>query len=291
MLVRKMHVLGNDFVVFDARKDTLPWNPDTVRAIADRRRGLGCDQVLVRYEAPNRHAGMSVYNSDGTEAKACGNGAACIAKLLLEETGLDNVSIQCHNRLISGHYGGAAHDQITLDMGTARLGTLTPQHFTSDDFGVFASLTQLRLVHRFSFIEMGNSHLVILVQTSFSRNAVSDLMETSIIKQVSELLDINIVAMMQHWKTAPNTPIDNFYVEVLERGSGRTPSCGTGACAAVASVCYDTERAGLNISPGATRFHITQPGGISTVDCEGKNDSLYITGQKIIDWGLADKFY
>ncbi len=89
----KMHGLGNDFAVFDARAGRLALDPATARAIADRRTGIGCDQVIVIGRAENADARMRIFNADGGEVESCGNAARCVARLLMEEADRDTVAI------------------------------------------------------------------------------------------------------------------------------------------------------------------------------------------------------
>src|SRR5437763_9120318 len=93
---RKMHGLGNDFVVLDARRDEVPLPPAVARTLADRHTGIGCDQ-LIRLEppkAPAAQAFMRILNADGSEAEACGNATRCVALLLAAETGAARVRIE-----------------------------------------------------------------------------------------------------------------------------------------------------------------------------------------------------
>src|SRR5271154_1283197 len=93
---RKMHGLGNDFVVLDRRQASIPIDEVAARALADRHTGIGCDQLIL-IDPPRRpaaHAYMGIYNPDGTEAEACGNATRCIARLLGEETGERHVRIE-----------------------------------------------------------------------------------------------------------------------------------------------------------------------------------------------------
>ena len=92
----KMHGLGNDFVVIDARKHAIDLNEDRARHIADRRTGVGCDQLISIEPATNRLADalMRVRNADGGVVETCGNGLRCIADLLMKESGRDHVVIE-----------------------------------------------------------------------------------------------------------------------------------------------------------------------------------------------------
>src|SRR5258707_14374813 len=93
---RKMHGLGNDFVVIDGRRERVVIDAAAARALADRHRGIGCDQLIL-IEAPRDPAAqvlMRILNADGSEAEACGNGTRCIARLVAEETGERRVRLE-----------------------------------------------------------------------------------------------------------------------------------------------------------------------------------------------------
>src|SRR5439155_22659699 len=92
----KMHGLGNDFVVLDARKAALDLPVERRRAIADRRLGVGCDQLIVLERPTDREADvfMRIYNPDGGEAQACGNATRCVASVVMDERKTDQVTVQ-----------------------------------------------------------------------------------------------------------------------------------------------------------------------------------------------------
>jgi diaminopimelate epimerase len=101
---RKMHGLGNDFVVFDARNRDFALEPRLARALADRREGIGCDQVIVI--APGKDhidAFMRIYNADGGEVESCGNAARCVARLLMEEGDTTHVRLDSSRRVARLH--------------------------------------------------------------------------------------------------------------------------------------------------------------------------------------------
>src|SRR5216684_4736108 len=122
----KMHGLGNDFVLLDARNAAFDLTPARRRAIADRRRGVGCDQLIV-LEKPTEHEAdvfMRIYNPDGGEAGACGNATRCVASVLMEERQTDHVTVQTVSGLLDSQKAGIAADGlpvISVDMGLARL--------------------------------------------------------------------------------------------------------------------------------------------------------------------------
>src|SRR5215471_5293281 len=111
----KMHGLGNDFVVLDARDARLDLTPERRRAIADRRLGVGCDQLIVLEPATEREADifMRIYNPDGSEAGACGNATRCVASLVMDERRTDHVIVQTISGLLDSQKNGG--DLISVD--------------------------------------------------------------------------------------------------------------------------------------------------------------------------------
>ena len=121
-----MHGLGNDFVVLDARAAALDLTPPRRRAIADRRLGVGCDQLIVLEPPTEGEADvfMRIYNPDGTEAQACGNATRCVASVVMDERKADEVTIQTIAGLLESQKAGLGANGlpvISVDMGLARL--------------------------------------------------------------------------------------------------------------------------------------------------------------------------
>ena len=118
---RKMHGLGNDFVVFDARSRALDLSVEQVRAIADRHTGVGCDQLIIMEPPRNGDADvfMRIRNADGSEVEACGNATRCVASVVMKERGAGAVVIETVVGLLHAKDGG--NDLITVDMGPVRL--------------------------------------------------------------------------------------------------------------------------------------------------------------------------
>ena len=119
---RKMHGLGNDFVVIDCRPQGVTVDAALARAIADRHTGIGCDQVIL-LEPPRRaaaHLFMAIRNPDGSEAEACGNATRCVAALLREEVGDPHIRIETLAGLL--HAEAFPDGRVSVDMGPARTG-------------------------------------------------------------------------------------------------------------------------------------------------------------------------
>ena len=117
----KMHGLGNDFVVIDARAQPLTLSDAQARAVADRKTGVGCDQFIV-IEPPKNgttDAAMHIRNADGGEVEACGNASRCVAQLLMREKGKDRVAIDTAAGVIVAEDAGDG--RVAVDFGPARL--------------------------------------------------------------------------------------------------------------------------------------------------------------------------
>ena len=117
----KMHGLGNDFVLLDGRIDAPRLSSEMIQALADRRTGIGFDQLITLLPAPAGQADafMSIHNADGSQVAACGNASRCVAWLLMQESSRDHITLATRAGLLSAW--GAADGQITVDMGPARL--------------------------------------------------------------------------------------------------------------------------------------------------------------------------
>ena len=115
---RKMNGLGNDFVVLDARLRALPLSPDAVRAVADRKEGIGCDQIVALEPSRKADVFMRIWNADGGEVGACGNAARCIAALIAAERDKQTVSIETGSGVIGASVN--ADRSVTIDMGAPR---------------------------------------------------------------------------------------------------------------------------------------------------------------------------
>ena len=116
----KMHGLGNDFVVLDARSQPAArLSQAAVRAVGDRRRGVGFDQLLTVEPSGRADAFMRIHNPDGSESGACGNGTRCVAALLMDQTGKSDLVIETAAGLLKA--SRAPGGEITVDMGEPRL--------------------------------------------------------------------------------------------------------------------------------------------------------------------------
>jgi diaminopimelate epimerase len=126
----KMQAQGNDFVILDGRHQPLPEpEPAWIKNLADRRRGIGCDQVLLLTPDAEADARMRIFNPDGGEAGNCGNGLRCVGELLMRELGTDSVRIALADRTVTASRSDAG---IRVDMGAATITDETPSHVDVD---------------------------------------------------------------------------------------------------------------------------------------------------------------
>jgi diaminopimelate epimerase len=219
----KMHGCGNDFVVLDERVRPLGLTPARAAAIADRRTGVGCDQLIV-LEPPPPHsdadAFMRIRNPDGAEAGACGNATRCVAALLTRETGRRHHVI----RTAAGNLPADTlpDGSVRVDMGPARLDWPDiPLAHPMDTLHLDLAAGPLADP---AAVSMGNPHATFFV-TDLAAIPIADLgprLEHDPL--FPDRANIG-VAQIQ----AP----DRIRLRVWERGAGLTRACGSGACAAL----------------------------------------------------------
>jgi diaminopimelate epimerase len=218
----KMHGLGNDFVVLDGRRRTLPIDAAAARALADRRTGIGCDQVIL-LERP-RHPGaqvlMRIHNPDGGEAEACGNATRCIADLLRRETGSPRVRIETVAGLLEAE---ALRDgRVTVDMGPARTDWREIPLAQVMDTG----RVDLRLGPLSAPVctNIGNPHATFFV----------DDVEAIDLAALGPVLEHHpLFPQRANIGVAEVRNRGSIRLRVWERGAGITRACGSGACAAL----------------------------------------------------------
>lgn len=254
----KMHGLGNDFVVFDARQmggTTLA--PHQIRHVASRNTGVGCDQVLVVRAPETATASISyeVFNADGDGAEQCGNGARCLALFARpdaspgDQTVLDGPTGPVCARferdgLIGVNIGTPDFDPAAADF------TGTRAHFEFEGKDL-----------EFGIVSLGNPHAVFFVPSA----ADAPVAELGAALQASGLFREGVNVSFAEVKGD-----DSIRLRVFERGAGETQACGTGACAA-AVVARQRGLVAENTS-------VTLPGGELLVSWPGPGQNVWLTG-------------
>ena len=217
----KMHGLGNDFVIVDAREEPFQVRPALARAIADRRTGVGCDQLIVLEPSDGADLRMRIWNSDGGEVESCGNATRCVIQL----TGARR--IDGDGGLLEGEDLGA---EVEVSMGEPRFGwDEIPLAYPMDTTALPMAWDGLEKPFA---VNVGNPHVVFFVP---------DAREVPL-QELGPRIE-NDPAFPERINVSVATYVgDRLKLRTFERGAGETLACGTGACAsAVAAIA--TKRA------------------------------------------------
>jgi diaminopimelate epimerase len=233
----KMHGLGNDFVIFDAREEPLEMEGARARAIADRKTGVGFDQLIVIEPSEVADLRMRIFNADGGEVESCGNASRCVALLAG-----GSARIETAGGIISGSSDGKG---ATVDMGEPRFDwEAIPLAYPMDTAAMPVGWEELQGP---AAVNVGNPHVVFFVEDAgaVELDRLGPLIETDPL--FPQKINVNVASIEG----------DAVRLRVWERGVGLTQACGTGACAtAVAAI-----RRGLVRSPVEVRL----PGGTLTI--------------------------
>jgi diaminopimelate epimerase len=218
----KMHGLGNDFVVLDGRRAAIAVDAAAARALADRRTGIGCDQVILLEppRQPTAQVLMRIRNPDGGEAEACGNATRCVADLLRRETGEASVRIETIAGLLEAE--ALPDGRVAVDMGPVRTGWREiPLSRPMDTERVELTLGPLSMP---VCTNIGNPHATFFVDDvdAVDLAALGPVLEHDPL--FPRRANIGVAAVLDRW---------NIRLRVWERGAGITRACGSGACAAL----------------------------------------------------------
>ncbi len=228
----KMHGLGNDFVIIDCRDTPLELSPAKVRHIADRNRGIGCDQLILLKSSTIADVRMVIYNADGGEVESCGNASRCVVALLGKDC-----SIETDGGLIRGQI---AENGVTIDMGQARFEWQDiPLAFAMDTAALPLAWEELSAPMA---VNVGNPHIVFFVPDSAEVDLarLGPIIETD--TAFPQSINVNVASIKD----------GQINLRVWERGVGLTRACGTGACAtAVAAIKQGTASSPVTVNlPG-----------------------------------------
>ncbi len=217
----KMHGLGNDFVIIDARGagDTHgrgPVTPALAKALGDRHRGVGFDQLAVIADSTSADADITFWNADGTTAGACGNATRCVAHLLMAESGAGTLAMHTANGRLTAER--LADGRIRVDMGPARTG------WRDIPLAEEADTVALPLPGAPGAVSMGNPHCVFFVDDAEAVPLAKTGPEWERHPMFPENANVEFVQVISR---------DDVRLRVWERGAGITLACGSGACAVV----------------------------------------------------------
>lgn len=258
----KMHGLGNDFVLIDATRQSLALTAAQVRSLADRRYGIGCDQVLLI--EPPRNADSDffyrIYNADGGEVEQCGNGARCFARYVRDNGLSDKADLRVETRagIIRLHIEADA--QVSVDMGVPRfepneIPFLAPARAVH--YALMVDDTQLEI----GALSMGNPHAVLRVDNIAGAPVASLGPRIESHPRFPQRVNAGFMQVIER---------DHIALRVYERGAGETLACGTGACAAVV--------AGREQGLLDERVRVDLSGGQLVISWPGEGNPVVMTG-------------
>lgn len=247
---RKMHGLGNDFVVIDAREAPLAMSARRAAALAHRHTGIGCDQLVVIEPSETADVRMRIFNPDGGEAEACGNATRAVGLLLG-----GNRTIETLGGLLSS---SASATGVAVDMGRPRFGW--------DDIPVAYAMDTLEMpvgwedLESPSGVNVGNPHAIFFVPDcdTVELDRLGPLIEHDPL--FPERINVNVATVESR---------DRIRLRVWERGAGLTLACGTGACA--------TAVAAMRRKLVDRRAIVALPGGELTIEWP-EGGSITMTG-------------
>lgn len=254
----KMNGCGNDFVIIDARsRGSLPLSIVQAQAIADRKTGLGCDQVIAIERSIRGDAYMRIWNANGGEVDACGNATRCVAWLLMEEGGAASRRIETPAGMLYAERAGER--VITIDMGSPLL--------RWEEIPLAKAMATDRLdfstggYHAPGAANMGNPHVVFFV------NDIGAVPIETLGPQVEH--DALFPQRVNAGFAEVRSPTQ-IRLRVWERGTGITKACGTGACAAVVAAHRQgrTER----------KVEVLMDGGSLEIEWRAGDDRVLMTG-------------
>jgi len=258
----KMHGLGNDFVVLDGIRQQVDLTPGQLRLLANRRLGVGCDQVLVveRATRPDADFRYRIFNADGGEVEQCGNGARCFVKFVRDRghTQATRIRVETAGGMIAPEVVDGGN--VTVDMGVPRFASADIPFVGGTDAVVQALDVDGETVD-VTVLSMGNPHAV---------QVVADVDAAPVISQGPRLerhsrfpRGVN-AGYMQVMDRA------TIRLRVWERGAGETLACGTGACAAVV--------AGIRRGLLDARVRVETRGGSLAIAWAGPDAAVAMTG-------------
>ena len=258
----KMHGLGNDFVVIDGVRQPVALTPEQVRYLADRRHGVGCDQVLLveKPQSANVDFRYRIFNADGGEVEQCGNGARCFARFVFEEGLTDK-------RVIPVETASGRMELVLLDDGQVRVNMGVPRLLPAEiPFDAPAPAQRYVLNVNSESVEigavsMGNPHAVLTV-TDVATAPVATLgprIESH--PRFPQRVNVGFMQIITR---------NHIRLRVFERGAGETLACGSGACAA-AAVGQMQEALGSEV-------RVSLPGGDLMISWAGVGQPVFMTG-------------
>ena len=261
----KMQGLGNDFVVIDAINQQLALSAEQCRFIADRRFGIGCDQILLVEKARTADTDFyyRIFNADGSEVEQCGNGARCFARFVADRGLTQKRSIPVGTQ--AGPISLQLEDdgQVTVDMGPPRLQPEVIPFIAVEQARHYEIEVDHQIVE-IGAVSMGNPHAVLRVSS----------VEGAPLENIGPLIERH-PRFPQRCNVGFMQVVDRRHIRlrVFERGVGETLACGTGACAAVVH--------GRGLGLLDERVRVTLAGGDLVIEWRGGDSPVMMSGPAV----------
>ncbi len=258
----KMQGTGNDFVILDALHGKINLAAKDIKKMADRHFGIGFDQLLIIEPSSTADVDFSyrIFNADGSEAEQCGNGLRCLVRYLFDNalTHKQNLKLSCRAGVVEAELDGK--ELIKVNMGVPMF---TPKKipFSVEKEQLIYTLTLGDVEVRLGVISMGNPHAVICVDDLDTVDVAQVGAAISSHALFPESINVGFMQVTQPYQAC---------LQVYERGSGETLSCGSGACAATVY--------GQKIGILDREVNIIQPGGELIVSWAGGGNPVFLTG-------------
>jgi diaminopimelate epimerase len=260
----KMNGLGNEILVLDLRADPVVVKPEEARALA-RPGAVPFDQIMALYppKTPGTEAFVRIFNSDGSEVGACGNGMRCIASLVAQENGKQVLNFETKTGLSSCRIEDA--NTVTVDMGRPRFDwqeiPLAEEFRDTRHIELQVGPIDKPVLHSPSAVNVGNPHAIFWVDdvSAYDLERFGPLLENHPI--FPERANISVCQVRSR---------DHLIVRTWERGAGLTRACGSAACAAAV--------AAVRLKQADRKVRVTLPGGDLSVEWRERDDHILMTG-------------
>jgi diaminopimelate epimerase len=261
----KMNGLGNEIVVVDMRETPVAIGADDARAAAQPA-GAPYDQLMALYppRAMGTDASIRIYNNDGSESGACGNGMRCVASLISQQSGKDTLAFEVDGRLVTA-WKNSATGQFTVDMGAPRFGwkeiPLAEEFRDTRAIELQVGPIDKPILHSPSVVNVGNPHAIFWVDdvNAYDLDKIGPLLEHH--PMFPQRANITICKVQSR---------DHIVIRTWERGAGLTKACGSAACAAAVAAAR-LRRTGRVVK-------VTLPGGDLMIEWRERDDHVLMTG-------------
>jgi len=257
----KMDSLGNDFIIFDKRKESISLTKEQIMKISDRN-NIGCDQVIFVDADKSNNAYLTFYNSDGGEIKACGNGSRCAAYLLMKENNTKKISLKTKAGILLAELDNK--NLVSINMGQPNFKwKKIPLLKEMDNKNLKIKINSTEgkeIVGGFS-LSVGNPHVIFFVKNinQFNIKDIGPKIENH--EYFPEKCNVTLASIKNK---------KHVKVNVWERGAGLTKACGTAACATAVS--------GAVLRLNERCVDIELPEGLLNIDWKADNN-IYMTGK------------